>query len=47
VICAREHDKTSILAAAGERLEHDTDAEIAIALAEIGKIARLRLEGMR
>jgi OHCU decarboxylase len=44
VICAREHDKTSILAAAAERLEHDTDAEIAVALAEIGKIARLRLE---
>jgi OHCU decarboxylase len=43
VICAREHDKTSILAAAAERLEHDTDAEIAVALAEIGKIARLRL----
>jgi OHCU decarboxylase len=44
VICAREHDKTSILAAAAERLEHDTDAEIAVALAEIGKIARLRLQ---
>jgi OHCU decarboxylase len=44
VICAREHDKASILAAAAERLEHDTDAEIAVALAEIGKIARLRLE---
>jgi OHCU decarboxylase len=43
VICAREHDKHSILAAAGERLEHDTDTEIGVALAEIAKIARLRL----
>jgi OHCU decarboxylase len=43
VICAREHDKASILAAAGERLEHDTAAEMAVALAEIAKIARLRL----
>jgi OHCU decarboxylase len=44
VICAREHDKTSILAAAAERLEHDTDAEVGVALDEIAKIARLRLE---
>jgi OHCU decarboxylase len=43
VICAREHDKHSILAAAAERLEHDTDTEIGVALAEIAKIARLRL----
>jgi 2-oxo-4-hydroxy-4-carboxy-5-ureidoimidazoline decarboxylase len=44
VICAREHDKTSILAAAAERLGHDTDAEVGVALDEIAKIARLRLE---
>jgi 2-oxo-4-hydroxy-4-carboxy-5-ureidoimidazoline decarboxylase len=44
VICAREHDKASILAAAAERLEHDTDAEVGVALDEIAKIARLRLE---
>jgi OHCU decarboxylase len=43
VICAREHDKHSILAAAAERLEHDTETEIGVALAEIAKIARLRL----
>jgi OHCU decarboxylase len=44
VICAREHDKTSILAAAAERLEHDTETEVGVALDEIAKIARLRLE---
>jgi OHCU decarboxylase len=44
VICAREHDKTSILAAAAQRLDHDTESEIGVALAEIAKIARLRLE---
>lgn len=44
VICAREHDKHSILAAAAERLGHDTETEIGVALAEIAKIARLRLE---
>jgi 2-oxo-4-hydroxy-4-carboxy-5-ureidoimidazoline decarboxylase len=44
VICAREHDKASILAAAAERLDHDTDTEVDVALGEIAKIARLRLE---
>jgi OHCU decarboxylase len=44
VICAREHDKASILAAAEERLAHDTETEIDVALGEIAKIARLRLE---
>jgi OHCU decarboxylase len=46
VICAREHDKTSILAAAAERRDHDTEAEVAVALGEIAKIARLRLEDL-
>jgi 2-oxo-4-hydroxy-4-carboxy-5-ureidoimidazoline decarboxylase len=46
VICAREHDKTSILAAAAERLEHDTETEVAVALGEIAKIARLRMEDL-
>jgi OHCU decarboxylase len=45
VICVREHDKQSILAAARERLGHDPDEEVRTALAEIAKIARLRLEG--
>jgi 2-oxo-4-hydroxy-4-carboxy-5-ureidoimidazoline decarboxylase len=44
VICAREHDKASILAAARERLGHDGDEEVEVALREIAKIARLRLE---
>jgi OHCU decarboxylase len=47
VICAREHDKASILAAAAERLDHDTDTEVGVALDEIAKIARLRLEDRR
>jgi OHCU decarboxylase len=44
VICAREHDKQSILAAARERLAHEAEQELRTALAEIAKIARLRLE---
>jgi 2-oxo-4-hydroxy-4-carboxy-5-ureidoimidazoline decarboxylase len=44
VICAREHDKASILAAAAERLDHDTETEVEVALDEIAKIARLRME---
>ncbi|MEA2718636.1 MAG: 2-oxo-4-hydroxy-4-carboxy-5-ureidoimidazoline decarboxylase [Candidatus Eremiobacteraeota bacterium] len=44
VICAREHDKASILAALERRSENDRDAEIATAVGEIAKIARLRLE---
>jgi OHCU decarboxylase len=44
VICVREHDKASIVAAAQERLGHDRDEEIGVALGEIAKIARLRLE---
>jgi urate oxidase len=43
VICAREHDAASILAQFERRLQHSGDEEIATALAEIGKIARLRL----
>ncbi|HTD38953.1 MAG TPA: 2-oxo-4-hydroxy-4-carboxy-5-ureidoimidazoline decarboxylase [Candidatus Limnocylindrales bacterium] len=44
VICAREHDKGSILAALERRAENDRATEIRTALAEIAKIARLRLE---
>lgn len=43
VICAREHDKHSILAAMEARLNSGREAEIRTALSEIGKIARLRL----
>jgi OHCU decarboxylase len=44
VICAREHDAESILAAMERRVANERDVEIATALAEIAKIARLRLE---
>lgn len=44
VICARRQDKYSIFAALERRLRNDREAEIAIALNEIAKIARLRLQ---
>lgn len=43
VICAREHSASSILEHFATRLEHPRDQEIATALGEIAKIARLRL----
>lgn len=43
VICAREHDTASILAALEARARNERNAEIEMALAEIAKIARLRL----
>ncbi|MEM8782053.1 MAG: 2-oxo-4-hydroxy-4-carboxy-5-ureidoimidazoline decarboxylase [Planctomycetota bacterium] len=43
VICARQNRKAAILAAFPKRLAHERDAEVATALTEIGKIARLRL----
>ncbi|HEU5102747.1 MAG TPA: 2-oxo-4-hydroxy-4-carboxy-5-ureidoimidazoline decarboxylase [Roseiflexaceae bacterium] len=43
VICAREHNKTSILEQFVLRLEHGREQEISAALGEIAKIARLRL----
>jgi OHCU decarboxylase len=44
VVCVREHTTDSILAWAQERLRNDVDEEVEIALEEIAKIARLRLE---
>ncbi len=44
VVCAREHTKESILRVAGERLANSEDEEFRVALQEIAKIARLRLE---
>ena len=44
VVCAREHTKESILRVASERLSNSEDEEIRVALEEIAKIARLRLE---
>ncbi|HEV7300997.1 MAG TPA: 2-oxo-4-hydroxy-4-carboxy-5-ureidoimidazoline decarboxylase [Tepidisphaeraceae bacterium] len=43
VICARENKKAAILAAFPQRLAKDRAQEIQTALAEIAKIARLRL----
>lgn len=43
VICARQNKKESILAGFAARLGHTPDEEIGIALAEIAKIAQLRL----
>jgi OHCU decarboxylase len=44
VICAREHDKDSILAELERRVHSERADEIATALGEIAKIAKLRLE---
>ena len=44
VICARENTKASILAALAKRRKNERAAEIATAIAEIAKIARLRIE---
>jgi OHCU decarboxylase len=46
VVCAREHTKESILRVASERLNNTEDEEIRVALEEIAKIARLRLEDL-
>jgi 2-oxo-4-hydroxy-4-carboxy-5-ureidoimidazoline decarboxylase len=44
VICVREHTRASILANADARLGNSPEREVETALAEIAKIARLRLE---
>jgi 2-oxo-4-hydroxy-4-carboxy-5-ureidoimidazoline decarboxylase len=44
IICVRLTDKAGILAAMEERLAHSFGDEIATAIAEIGKITKLRLE---
>jgi 2-oxo-4-hydroxy-4-carboxy-5-ureidoimidazoline decarboxylase len=46
VVCVREHTKESILRVAAERLEHTRDEEVRVALEEVAKIARLRLEAL-
>jgi OHCU decarboxylase len=43
IICVREHSRESILASFETRLANDAEQERACALAEISKIARLRL----
>jgi 2-oxo-4-hydroxy-4-carboxy-5-ureidoimidazoline decarboxylase len=44
VICVREHTKESILDAIRARVGNETEEEERLAIEEIGKIARLRLE---
>jgi OHCU decarboxylase len=46
VVCVREHTKDSILAWGRERLSHAGDAEVAVALGEVAKIAGLRLHDL-
>jgi 2-oxo-4-hydroxy-4-carboxy--5-ureidoimidazoline (OHCU) decarboxylase len=46
VICVREHGKASILRNAEDRLANTREEEIRVALGEIAKIARLRLEAL-
>jgi 2-oxo-4-hydroxy-4-carboxy-5-ureidoimidazoline decarboxylase len=46
VICVRDHDKASILAAAQQRLGNDPGTELRTALREIARIAHHRLEAM-
>jgi OHCU decarboxylase len=43
VICVREHTRASILTSFAARLAHAREQEVATALGEIAKIARLRL----
>ena len=46
IFAVREHTKETILAGAEERLRHSRRREVETALAEISKIARLRLEDL-
>jgi OHCU decarboxylase len=43
IVCAREHTPDTIIAAAEQRTESDVEQEEQTAMAEIAKIARLRL----
>jgi 2-oxo-4-hydroxy-4-carboxy-5-ureidoimidazoline decarboxylase len=46
IVCVHEHTKESILAQAEARMEHSREQEIEVALGEIAKIARLRLQDL-
>lgn len=46
VICVRENTKEAIVASLRSRVRNDLETEIATALREIEKIARLRLSGL-
>jgi 2-oxo-4-hydroxy-4-carboxy-5-ureidoimidazoline decarboxylase len=47
VMAVRDSTRAEILDAFGDRLENDPDTEFETALAEVHKIARLRLEAMQ
>ncbi len=46
VICARENKKEAILAGLESRMRHSREQEIAIALGEVAKICKLRLDDL-
>ena len=46
IVCVREHNKDSILQNARGRLENSTEEEVEVALGEVAKIARLRLQDL-
>lgn len=46
IVCVRLTDKAGILAAMEARLKHDRATELAVAIEEIGKIVRLRLNDL-
>ena len=46
IVCVREHTKESILHNAVSRLENSREEEVEVALGEIAKIARLRLQDL-
>jgi OHCU decarboxylase len=46
IVCVREHTKASLLQWGEARLERPRDEEVATALREVGKIARLRLSDL-
>ncbi len=46
ILAVKGHTRTSVIAAMRERLENPRDTEIATCLAQIERIARLRLEAM-
>lgn len=43
ILCARDHSKAEILAAFERRLEHSREEEVAVALAQVNRIAWLRV----
>jgi OHCU decarboxylase len=46
IVCVRQNTKETILSAAPTRLEHDLETEMKIALGEIAKIAKYRLQDL-